>query len=69
MAHSLAGAGGIYGFPQISEAAGILEEAAIAAIDAPASVTGVADALDHLLACLPAETGQSNIKPSVINAQ
>jgi CheY-like chemotaxis protein len=70
MAHSLAGAGGIYGFAEISAAAGTLEEAAIAALEAPAGVDIVARALDHLLANIPAATNvQRSISPLAISAQ
>nr|WP_280109807.1 Hpt domain-containing protein [Methyloferula stellata] len=69
MAHSLAGAGGIYGFAEISAAASALEEAAIAALDAPTGVDIVARRLDHLLAGFPATTGiQRNIPPLALNA-
>ncbi len=69
MAHSLAGAGGIYGFPEISEAAGALEGAAIAARDAPADVDTVTCALDHLLGSFPGAGVQRTIPPLAATAQ
>jgi CheY-like chemotaxis protein len=48
IAHSLAGAGGIYGFSEISDAAAALEEAVIE-LDGAGSVRGVTYALDRLL--------------------
>ena len=51
IAHGLAGSGGIYGFFEISDAAGALEEAAIAGMSNPSSADGINFALDRLIAC------------------
>jgi two-component system OmpR family response regulator len=50
--HGLAGAGGIYGFADISEAASGLEDAVVAALSAQGTVERVMEALDRLLACI-----------------
>jgi CheY-like chemotaxis protein len=52
IAHGLAGAGGIFGFPEIGDAASALEEAVIVELDGSGPVQGVAGALDRLLARL-----------------
>jgi CheY-like chemotaxis protein len=49
IAHGLAGAGGIFGFSEMSDAAAILEEAVIVGSD---SVEGIVCALDRLLVCI-----------------
>jgi two-component system OmpR family response regulator len=49
IAHGLSGAGGIYGFAQISDAAAALEDAAIAQLAEPGSDEMVASALDRLI--------------------
>jgi CheY-like chemotaxis protein len=57
IAHGLAGAGGIFGFDRISEAASLLETTAIVELDG-SGVGGIVPALDSLLGCaatLPAE--------------
>lgn len=57
IAHGLAGAGGIFGFPQISDAAGDLEEAIIVELEGKNPPRTVGRALDRLLtsiaACVP----------------
>jgi CheY-like chemotaxis protein len=49
VAHGLAGAGGIFGFPRISEAAADLEEAALAELDGANASEKVERALERLL--------------------
>jgi CheY-like chemotaxis protein len=55
IAHRLAGAAGIYGFPAIGDAAAMLEEAAVAALKSPGSNDGVTYALDCVLARITAD--------------
>jgi CheY-like chemotaxis protein/HPt (histidine-containing phosphotransfer) domain-containing protein len=55
-AHSLSGAGGIYGFAEISDAAAALEDAAIAGMAGTGSDAMLAGALDELIRC--AGTGE-----------
>ena len=50
IAHGLAGAGGIFGFRQISDAASLLETAVIAVLDG-GNVGGIVPALEGLLGC------------------
>lgn len=50
IAHGLAGAGGIFGYSEISNAAAALEDAVIAERDGSETVEGIASALDRLLA-------------------
>ncbi len=69
IAHSLAGAGGIYGFPEISDAAATLEEATIATLESSASVGDVLRSLDFLIACIPAKNDVRDAQSIVINAQ
>jgi CheY-like chemotaxis protein len=57
IAHGLAGAGGIFGFDEISDAAASLEEAVILESDGSGSVAEIGSALDRVLACV--ETGAS----------
>ncbi len=52
IAHGLAGAGGIFGFPEISSTATILEEAAIIRLSGAGSPGAVEGAVDRLLACI-----------------
>ncbi len=52
IAHGLAGAGGIFGFSEISDVAGALEEAIIVERQGSGSVQEVKRALDRLLACV-----------------
>jgi CheY-like chemotaxis protein len=52
IAHGLAGAGGIFGFPEISDVAGALEEAIIVERHGSGSVEEVTRSLDRLLACI-----------------
>jgi CheY-like chemotaxis protein len=57
IAHSLAGAGGIFGFAEISDAAAKLQEAMIDELDGPSSAGQIVPALDFLLACVETEGG------------
>jgi CheY-like chemotaxis protein len=52
IAHGLAGAGGIFGFNEISDAAAAVEEAVIVELNGSGTVEGVASTLDRLLECL-----------------
>ena len=52
IAHGLAGAGGIFGFDEISDAAATLEEAVILEGDGSGTVEEVGSALDRVLACV-----------------
>jgi CheY-like chemotaxis protein len=52
IAHGLAGAGGIFGFPDISSAAAAIEEAIIAKSDGAGATAAIASALRCLLACV-----------------
>jgi two-component system OmpR family response regulator len=52
LAHGLSGASGIFGFPDISDAAAALEEAVIEHEDGSGSVQAIARALDQLLASI-----------------
>jgi PAS domain S-box-containing protein len=49
IAHGLAGAGGIFGYCEIGDAAAALEEAVIAQLGGAETVEGIASALDRLL--------------------
>jgi CheY-like chemotaxis protein len=49
IAHGLAGAGGIYGFAEISDAAAALEEAIVVDLYCPSSGGGIVSALDRLI--------------------
>jgi CheY-like chemotaxis protein len=51
LAHGLAGAGGIFGFNNLSEAAATLEEAVILEGDGSATVKDIRSALDRVQAC------------------
>jgi CheY-like chemotaxis protein len=63
IAHGLAGAGGIFGFPAIGDAAAELEEAAIAKLDGAGSVEEIACALDHLLGCIEKSSARREVRP------
>ncbi len=54
IAHGLAGAGGIFGFSEISDAAAALEEAVIVELklNGSGTVEGIASTLNRLLACI-----------------
>jgi CheY-like chemotaxis protein len=52
IAHGLAGAGGIFGFDEISDTAATLEEAVILEGDGSGSVAEIGSALDRVLACV-----------------
>jgi CheY-like chemotaxis protein/HPt (histidine-containing phosphotransfer) domain-containing protein len=56
-AHKLAGAGGIFGFDEISEAAASLEEAVIHGCDGSGTMSEIASALDRLAACAETKPG------------
>jgi CheY-like chemotaxis protein len=60
VAHGLAGAGGIFGFDKISDAAASLEEAVILESDGSGSVEDIGSALDRVLACV--ETKGARLK-------
>jgi CheY-like chemotaxis protein len=52
IAHGLAGAGGIFGFAEMSDAAASLEEAVILESDGSGTVQEIGSALDRVLACV-----------------
>jgi CheY-like chemotaxis protein len=52
MAHSLSGAGGIYGFHELSDAAAVVEDAALAEMDGTGSRDLLSSSLDALIARL-----------------
>jgi CheY-like chemotaxis protein len=52
VAHGLAGAGGIFGFDKISDAAASLEEAVILECDGSGTVAAIGFALDRVLGCV-----------------
>jgi len=60
IAHGLAGAGGIFGFDEISDAAATLEEAVILERDGSGSVAGIGSALDRVLACVETRASRRN---------
>jgi two-component system OmpR family response regulator len=60
IAHGLAGAGGVFGFAEISDAAATLEEAVILQRDGSGTVSEIGLALDRVVAC--AETRASRQK-------
>jgi HPt (histidine-containing phosphotransfer) domain-containing protein len=60
VAHSLSGAGGIYGFQDISDAAAALEDAALARLAAEGSDEMLSGALDELIALAPPEQARQN---------
>jgi CheY-like chemotaxis protein len=57
IAHKLAGAGGIFGFDEISDAAATLEEAAMHGCDGSGTVSEIGSALDRVAACAATEDG------------
>jgi CheY-like chemotaxis protein len=59
IAHGLAGAGGIFGFDEISDAAATLEEAVILESDGQGSMSKIESALEHLVACAEAKGWRS----------
>jgi len=61
IAHKLAGAGGIFGFDEISEAAATLEEAVIHGFDGSGTVSEIGSALDRVLACVETKGGNQNV--------
>jgi CheY-like chemotaxis protein/HPt (histidine-containing phosphotransfer) domain-containing protein len=58
IAHKLAGAGGIFGFDEISEAAATLEEAVILGCAGSGTVSEIGSALDRVAACAETMGGQ-----------
>jgi CheY-like chemotaxis protein len=58
IAHKLAGAGGIFGFDEISEAAATLEEAVILGSDGLGTVSEIGSALDRVAACAETKGGR-----------
>jgi CheY-like chemotaxis protein len=65
-AHSLSGAGGIYGYAAISDAAAALEDAALAALEGTGSDAMLAGALDRLISCAGSgEHRQGELKGAV----
>lgn len=68
IAHGLAGAGGIFGFPEISRAAAALETIVIAERVSPGS-DEISDVLDWLLLCIELNKGRNKEKlPSRLRA-
>jgi two-component system OmpR family response regulator len=65
IAHSLAGAGGIYGFAEISDAAAAVEDASLAEIDGTGSDGVLSAALDSLIACA-SDTGNRQRAPEAL---
>jgi CheY-like chemotaxis protein/HPt (histidine-containing phosphotransfer) domain-containing protein len=61
IAHKLAGAGGIFGFDEISEAAATLEEAVIHGFDGSGTVSEIGSALDRVVTCLETKGGNQNM--------
>ena len=59
IAHGLAGAGGIFGFDEISDAAATLEEAVILDDGDLTSISKIGSALDRLAACIDTKGGHS----------
>lgn len=57
IAHKLAGAGGIFGFDEISEAAAALEEAVILGCEGSGTVSEIGSALDRVMASAEAGAG------------
>jgi CheY-like chemotaxis protein len=58
VAHGLAGAGGIFGFDEISDAAAILEEAVILEDGGGESMSKIGSALERLVACAETTGGR-----------
>jgi CheY-like chemotaxis protein len=55
LAHTLAGAAGLYGYPRIGDLAAALEEASFATLGGQGSVGEVVSAIDRLLVCIEAQ--------------
>jgi CheY-like chemotaxis protein len=69
IAHGLAGAGGIFGFAEIGDAAAALEEAIIVELNGSGSVRAITRELDHLLACVETNRTPGNTpSPSLLDA-
>jgi two-component system OmpR family response regulator len=64
IAHGLAGAGGIFDFPEISEAAAALEQAVIAQFDGSDTVKEITLAIDRLLARMETSRPLRKMPPS-----
>jgi CheY-like chemotaxis protein len=60
IAHGLAGAGGIFGFDDISDAAATLEEAVILECDGSGTISEIGSALDRVVACAETKGSPSN---------
>jgi len=60
IAHGLAGAGGIFGFDEISDAAASLEEAVILESEGSGTVQEIGSALDRVLACVESKGNRRN---------
>jgi two-component system OmpR family response regulator len=59
IAHGLAGAGGVFGFDEISDFAASLEEAVILESDGSGTVREIGLALDRMLACVASKESRS----------
>jgi len=68
IAHGLAGAGGIFGFSEISNAASELEEAVIVELAGAATATGTERALDRLLDCVQTNIDHGKRPTSLVDA-
>jgi len=66
--HGLAGAGGIFGFSEISDAAEALEEAAVVALNGAGSSEALELALDRLLACIEVASHRKEIAHRSVDA-
>jgi len=66
ISHSLAGAGGIYGYADISDAAAMAEDAALHRLAGAVSDEGLLKALDRLIALEPGDTARLQVmEPAV----
>jgi chemotaxis response regulator CheB len=68
IAHGLAGAGGIFGFPAISSAAAALEEAILMAFHDPSSSPDIERPLERLLTCLDTHRKEIGLVPRKLDA-
>jgi CheY-like chemotaxis protein len=66
VAHSLSGAGGIYGFPAISDAAAAVEDAALDRLDGTGSDGKLLAALAGLVALAPTEAVREDVLEDVL---
>jgi CheY-like chemotaxis protein len=67
IAHGLAGAGGIFGFSEIGDAAAALEEAVIFERNGTGSVADVASALEHLFDRIEKGVGLPRLRPDTLS--